>query len=55
MQNIIHTSGLTDRLQLIQKAALEFAKPDENKSREQFLAEIQLIKSLLDEVNDLVA
>lgn len=55
MQNIIYTPELTGHLQIIRKTAQEFSKAVEGKSPEQFLAEIEVIKSLLEEAKDLAS
>jgi hypothetical protein len=44
----INSNELTGHLQLIEKATKQFAKGTEGKSQEQFEAEIEAIKHLLD-------
>lgn len=45
--------NLSDHLQLIEKATKQFAKGTEGKSQEQFEAEIEAIKYLLDHAKTL--
>lgn len=53
MQNVIYTPKLTDQLQIIHKCASLTATVVADKSLEQFLAEIKMLKELLDETGDL--
>ena len=55
MKNITYTPTLKEHLEFITKASNELAKEEQNKSVEQFLAEVEFIENLLKELKLLVA
>jgi hypothetical protein len=54
METITYTRALKAQLDLIKKVSEELAKEEPEKSIEQFVAEIEFVKSLLDETKGFV-
>lgn len=52
MGDVIYNDELVVRLQTIRKTTEQFAKADGRKSTEQLIAEINIIKELLDETKN---
>lgn len=52
MRNVIYNDELVVRLQTIRKTTEQFSKEDSRKSIEQLIAEIDIIKELLDETKN---
>jgi hypothetical protein len=52
MTNVIYNDELVVRLQTIRKTTEQFSKEDSTKSTEQLIAEIEIIKNLLDETKN---
>jgi len=54
MENVIYNAELVIQLQIIRKATEQFSKEDRFKSADQLIAEIDIIKSLLDHTRNYV-
>jgi len=54
MENVIYNAELVIQLQTIRKATEQFSKEDRFKSADQLIAEIDIIKSLLDRTRNYV-
>lgn len=52
MTSVIYNDELVVRLQTIRKTTEQFSKEDSTKSTEQLIAEIEIIKNLLDETKN---
>ncbi len=52
MADVIYNHELVVRLQTIRKTTEQFSKADDRKSTEQLIAEINIIKELLDETKN---
>jgi hypothetical protein len=55
MMNVIYNDELLVRLHTIRKTTEQFSKEDEFKSVDQLIAEIDMIKKLLDNTKDYLA